>query len=120
MFDGDTNRILKSILEPSIKKDRSIEYIFINFPDPWFKDKHKKRRVVSQRFIDDIKQWLPSATKIIFQTDQEQLFCETQELLQENTITFKNISSSPLNAQTYWESMKIKEGETIYRMCFSL
>ncbi|MCD6490416.1 MAG: tRNA (guanosine(46)-N7)-methyltransferase TrmB [Thermodesulfobacterium sp.] len=30
--------------------------VYINFPDPWFKKKHKKRRLISQPFV-----WLISA-----------------------------------------------------------
>jgi len=116
VFDGDTNRILRSLLEPSIKQGREVEYIFINFPDPWFKDRHKKRRVLSQRFISDCKEWLPANTKIVLQTDQEQLFRETQELLDENSIAYTEFTELLVPAQTYWETMKIEEGDTIYRM----
>ncbi len=119
VFAGDSVRNLKNLLQPSIEKGVTIEYIFFNFPDPWFKEKHKKRRVVSQRMLDDIGQWLPSQTKLVFQTDQLSLFEETKELLSENGFTFNEFKDPLWGIRSYWEEMKIGEGDQIYRLYFT-
>ena len=94
-----------------------IDYIFVNFPDPWFKEKHKKRRVVNATFLDDLAHIVDGRTKLVFQTDQIPLFDETVELIQENRKYSIEYFKEPLwGIQSYWEVMKIKEGDTINRM----
>ena len=117
VFDGDAARNLKSILEPSIKKGVFIEKIFINFPDPWFKEKHKKRRVVNENFLNEIKTWLPKETEVVFQTDQKPLFKETKKLIKEvKGFKIKKLWKPYWGIRTYWEEMKIKEKNRIHRM----
>lgn len=119
VFDGDTAKNLKGLLLPSIEKGILIEYIFINFPDPWFKDRHKKRRVVTDTFIKNCRGWIKSETTFIFQTDQHQLFLDTQEILKDQGITYNEFDDPMWNIQSYWEEMKVSEGKKIYRMTFS-
>ena len=37
-------------LAPLIFEDNSLSNIVVNFPDPWWKDKHRKRRVLNEIF----------------------------------------------------------------------
>ena len=46
-FSGNAQNNLINIIEPNLKKNIKIEYIFINFPDPWIKTKHIKRRIIN-------------------------------------------------------------------------
>ncbi len=118
VFDGDTAKNFKTILKPSQDKGVLIEYVFINFPDPWFKERHKKRRVINRNFLQETKKWISTETVFVFQTDQEELFRETQELLVEERIIYEEFSEPLWGAQTHWETMKIGEGDNIYRMKF--
>ncbi len=119
VFDGDTGRNFEAIIKPSQDKGVLIQYVFINFPDPWFKDRHKKRRVINPKFLQATAQWIDSETTFVFQTDQEQLFRDTQELLDQENIKYKEFDKPLWGAQTYWEIMKIEEGDSIYRMSFT-
>lgn len=117
VFDGDAARNLRDVLVPSIDRGVKVEKIFINFPDPWFKEKHKKRRVVNEVFLNEIKSWLPKETEIIFQTDQKPLFKETKKLVKEvGGFKIKKLWRPYWGVRTYWEEMKIKEGNRIHRM----
>lgn len=118
VFDGDSARNLKSLLKKSQDNGGLAEYIFINFPDPWFKDRHKKRRVITQKFLQETRSWISPETVFVFQTDQEGLFRETQELLEEEGIEYQEFDTPIWDAQTHWELMKISEGDLIYRMKF--
>jgi len=120
VFDGNSAKNLHAILAPSIKKDIPIEYIFINFPDPWFKEKHKKRRIITESFLQDCKTWIQPETIFVFQTDQQQLFLETQEALRDENITYKEFGEPLFDITSYWEEMKRGEGSHIYRMTFSI
>lgn len=117
VFGGDAGRNFERILAPSIKKGVKIETIYINFPDPWFKDRHKKRRFINKKFLDQAATYLPKTTELIFQTDQEFLFQETLEVLKDSK--FSNIEffkTSPFKIQTDWEIATKKLGRKIWRM----
>ena len=126
VFDGDSARNIRGLLKSSIKNGALIDYIFINFPAPWFKERHKKRRVVNHNFLNDLKQLLntqdtKSQTKIIFQTDQKQMFDETIELVKENGAWDIQYYDQPLwGIQSHWEVMKAREGSHIHRMQITL
>lgn len=118
VFDGDSAKNIAGLIEQSVKKGVLIDYIFINFPDPWFKEKHKKRRVLNVDFLTElINLPVSNDTKIIFQTDQKNLFDETTELIkQTGKWGVEYFNESLWGIQSYWETMKIKEAGHIYRM----
>jgi len=119
IFDGDAGRNFRNILEPCIKQGARIEKIFVNFPDPWFKDRHKKRRFINPDFLKSLESWLPESVKFIFQTDQEFLFKETLEVLEDskfNKISF--FDDSVFGIQTDWEKSKMDLGQKIWRCEF--
>ena len=47
---GNANKILTNFYGESIKKN--LKSISFNFPDPWFKKRHYKRRVIQPNFIN--------------------------------------------------------------------
>lgn len=118
VFDGDSSKNLKNILLPMIKKGISIERIFINFPDPWLKEKHKKRRVVTANFIQDCKTWIQPTTEFIFQTDQQPVFEDTVALLDEQNIPYQRFYESYKGIKTRWEELKTEQGSEVYRISF--
>ncbi len=67
-ISGDANEILEWFEEGSIDK------IFINFPDPWPKERHAKRRLVFHSFLNDYYKLLKPGGIIEFKTDQLPLF----------------------------------------------
>ncbi len=119
VFDGDIVRNFASIIKPSVDKNILVEEIYINFPDPWFKERHKKRRVVNEGFIESVRDWISPHTRWIFQTDQKPLFDETVEILQQlDGIEIQYFDTPPHNATTKWEDAKVAQGSDIYRMIF--
>lgn len=118
VFDGDANRNFENIVRPCLKKSK-IEEIYINFPDPWLKPRHKKRRFINKSFLQSTKNWLSKETKWIFQTDQKELFEDTLEILKEVEIKkIEFFENSPHNLQTKWEKAKIKDNSEIFRIKF--
>ena len=117
VFDGDAGRNFKSILTPCLEEGAMVEKIFINFPDPWFKEKHKKRRFLNAKFLEEVSTYLNSKTEFIFQTDQQFLFEETLEMIEEfQRCDVSFFKEPPYNLRTDWEQAKMKEGSVIYRM----
>lgn len=120
VFDGDATRNVRALLQPSLDAGVTVEEIYINFPDPWFKERHKKRRVLTERFVQDVRMWIPPQTRWIFQTDQQHLFAETVEMLRANGIVPTFFDTPPHGATTKWENAKIADGKKIYRCMFTL
>ena len=120
VFDGDAGLNFQNILQPCLNQGAKIETIFVNFPDPWFKEKHKKRRFITTKFLNQTANWLPAETKFVFQTDQEFMFNETLEYLEETP--YQNITKfnkPPFGIRTDWEKAKVELGLDIYRMDFT-
>lgn len=119
VFEGDAGRNFKNILEPCLKEGTTIEQIFVNFPDPWFKDRHKKRRFITKEFCNEMAKWLPAETEIVFQTDQQFLFEETIEYLSQTPYQYINYFEGSVHGiPTDWEKVKLAKGEHIWRMKF--
>ena len=52
-------------------KRNFFDLILILQPDPWPKKKHKKRRLIQQKFLDDLNQILKYQGKLIISTDHD-------------------------------------------------
>ena len=68
-----------------------IEMVCIQFPDPHFKTRHKKRRVVNEEFVNILSRCLSSNSKIFVQSD---VFDVIEDMVQS---FLKNINFSPAN-----------------------
>ena len=118
VLGGNSSRNIRGLLEPSVQKGARIAYIFINFPDPWFKAKHHKRRVLTERFLEDLYPLLDTDSQLIFQTDQQVLFDQTIELIEnDGRFTVEYFDQSLWGIQSHWEVQKVGEGSSIYRAC---
>ncbi|PLX67670.1 MAG: tRNA (guanosine(46)-N7)-methyltransferase TrmB [Denitrovibrio sp.] len=54
----------------SILQDESVDNFYVNFPDPWPKKKHKKRRILKTKFIKLLVQKLKPGGTLCIATDQ--------------------------------------------------
>ena len=57
--------------------------IFLNFSDPWPKDRHAKRRLTSPVFLGQYEKILKEGAGIRFKTDNTDLFDWSEETLKE-------------------------------------
>lgn len=53
---------------------QEIDRIYLNFSDPWPKDRHAKRRLTSKEFLAKYNQCLKKEGEVIFKTDNRLLF----------------------------------------------
>lgn len=63
---GDARELLKRA-EPS----GSVRRVALHFPDPWWKKRHDKRRVVRQTLLDELVRLMEPAGELFIQTDVE-------------------------------------------------
>ena len=121
VFNGDSAKNISGLIKQSLDNGVLIDYIFVNFPDPWFKEKHKKRRVVNTNFLNELANLVTPEVKLVFQTDQKQMFEETVELIIEHGKFDVEYFEEPLwGIQSHWEIMKTDEGDEINRMIITL
>ena len=72
--------------------DKEITTIYLNFSDPWPKNRHANRRLSSKLFLDKYKQISKENTHIIMKTDNRKLFEFSLQTFSENDFIFNDIS----------------------------
>ena len=102
-------------------KDESVDYIFLNFSDPWPKRRHEKRRLTSDLFLKEYQRILKKDGKLIFKTDNTELFnfsIETLESSGFNIIskTDSYMGEDDFDACTEYEAWFRNEKTPIHRM----
>lgn len=95
--------------------------VYVHFPDPWFKKRHHKRRVVTPRFVDQVASSLPPGGEFRFMTDFEDYAVEVAAQFREDT-RFENRYGAgayapreegfPLTHREEWHS---SQGDPVYR-----
>ena len=68
---------------PNELNPRALEAVHVYFPDPWWKKKHRKRRVLNPTSIGNISRSLKSGGRLHFWTDVLDYFEQTVELIAE-------------------------------------
>ncbi len=71
------------MITDSFSDDDKIERMYINFCNPWPKEKHKKRRLTYPRKLMMYRSFLPDNGEIHFKTDDDELFLESIEYFKE-------------------------------------
>lgn len=101
-----------------------VSRIYLNFSDPWPKDRHAKRRLTSLQFLERYEQILIPEGHVIFKTDNVDLFefsLEQQALVSQYTMlnhTFDLHNSEYVdgNVMTEYEERFVAKGNPICRM----
>ncbi len=76
MIHGDAQPIFADLLPES-----SVAAVHVYFPDPWWKKRHEKRRVLNERFVKQVERVLVPGGLLHYWTDVRERFDETLELL---------------------------------------
>ncbi len=76
MLHGDAQRLLTEFIT-----DNSLAAVHVYFPDPWWKKRHKKRRIMNPDFIRDVERVLQPGGALHFWTDVQEYFDVAVELI---------------------------------------
>lgn len=94
----------------------TLQMVTIQFPDPWFKKRHAKRRMVNTELVDTVVSKLASGGRIFVQTDIEFLAEEMFELFRAETLLAETaINKAPFLVKTEREKAVEDKGLPIYR-----
>lgn len=125
----ENNREVKNVLMMSWDIERlenifgetdKIDRIYINFCNPWSREKHKKRRLTHTRQLETYKKFLSVGGEIRFKTDDEGLYRDSLEYFAESKldIIFQTEDLHSLNIEenieTEHEKMFTEMGKNIY------
>ncbi len=91
----------------------SITSISFNFPDPWFKRKHHKRRVIQREFINFLSNSLKKRSLIFIKTDVKELF-EYMELTISESIKFRKLANKDFRLSESFNPNKIQTNREKY------
>lgn len=84
-FEQDNLRLIRmdaENIEEVFDKDE-VDRIYLNFSDPWPKDRHAKRRLTSTRFLERYNNILTPEGRVMFKTDNKDLFDFSLEQVEE-------------------------------------
>lgn len=99
-----------------------LQRVTIQFPDPWFKKRHQKRRVVQPEVVDLLTEFLAIGGAVLLQSDVEAVALEMQERFQANSRLVKQgdtwLQANPLPVPTEREQTTLARGEPVYRTLF--
>jgi tRNA (guanine-N7-)-methyltransferase len=104
--------------------ESSFDEVHVYFPDPWWKKRHKKRRVLNEAMVRNIERTLKSGGELHFWTDVLEYFESTLELLSAHThfIGPEFVPESPpendMDYRTHFERRTRLNQLPVYRSLF--
>jgi len=108
---GNANNILNDIQSKFIIKN--LKSLSFNFPDPWFKKRHYKRRVIQPEFVNILSNSLQKGTLIFIKTDVKDLFDYMDYTISSN-FYFKTIDKKDFNYSESFNPNKVKTNREKY------
>ena len=116
---GDGLRLFSDLLS-----DASLAAVHVYFPDPWWKKRHEKRRVMRESFVRDIERTLMPGGMLHFWTDVEDYFRVSLEVLAAHTALNGPLEVAPtpaehdLDYRTHFERRMRLHDKPVYRSEF--
>ncbi len=119
MVSGDAQRVFRELVP-----DTSLAAVHVYFPDPWWKKRHRKRRVMNPDFVQQVQAKLVDGGALHFWTDVEEYFSVTMELLASfpQLVGPEPVDTRPadhhLDYRTHFERRTRLSGQPVYRSLF--
>lgn len=114
-FAGDANNFA------DFERGKVFDRIYINFCDPWKKNRQAKRRLTHKNFLEIYKNILKDGGELHFKTDNTDLFEFSLNSFADFGLKMKNItlnlhkSGFEGNVMTEYEKLFSEKGQPIYR-----
>ncbi len=115
---GNMNTSAVSLLE---SLPGPLTWVSIQFPDPWFKQRHSKRRVVQPELVSALAQFLNPQGRVLLQSDVESVAAEMRDRFAENP-QFQQLheetwlADNPLSMPTERETACFNLNRPVYRV----
>ena len=100
-------------------KNLRFNSIYILFPDPWPKKKHRKRRIINEQFLNQIFKILKKKGKVFISTDNCEYYENINNILKKYTqIKIEKLKKIVTTRTKYYLKAEIK-GNKINSIMFS-
>jgi len=119
ILHGDSWNLFGQCIE-----DDSLAAVHVYFPDPWWKKRHAKRRIMNPWFARQIQRTLTPGGRLHFWTDVKDYFDATLELLERETElrgpldVREKPAEQHLDYRTHFERRTRLAGQEVYRAEF--
>lgn len=118
---GNINSSASALL--SSLPENSLRTVSVQFPDPWFKKKHHKRRVIQPELVTVIVDYLAIQGQIFLQSDIEEVAVEMRDRFAGNSqLTLQHstawLATNPLPVPTERELYVLEQNLPVYRALF--
>lgn len=116
---GDARRVFAELLP-----DDSLAAVHVYFPDPWWKRRHKKRRIFCAQFVAHVERTLVPGGGLHLWTDVAEYFATTVQLLAAETGLIGPIhvpeqpAEHPMDYRTHFERRTRLRQQPVFRAEF--
>jgi tRNA (guanine-N7-)-methyltransferase len=121
IWSGDARQVMARLVDAT-----SLRAVHVYFPDPWWKKRHKKRRVFTDELVAQIARSLQPGGELHVASDVEEYFRLIQHLIasvrrfEEVPVPDPSTPQHPLDYLTNFERKYRLEGRPIFRANFRL
>ncbi|MCU0525335.1 MAG: tRNA (guanosine(46)-N7)-methyltransferase TrmB [Elainella sp. Prado103] len=116
----NVNNFLRPLLQSL--PPNTLQRVSIQFPDPWFKKRHQKRRVVQPEVVDCLAEFLAPQGVVFLQSDIESVAIEMCDRFaavpQFERQGLGWLPENPLPVPTERERSTLAKGDPVYRAIF--
>ena len=115
----DVNMAVEQVFENCI-----FDKVYINFPDPWPKDRHKKHRIINEAFISRLNSLMKKDSTVEFASDHLEYVNHTIEQFKSNTKFINTLKTGSFTTRvknrpvTKFEKQFEEENKRIYYLTF--
>lgn len=98
----------------------TLQRVTIQFPDPWFKTRHAKRRLVQPQLVAELAKYLAAGGIVFLQSDIEAVAVEMSDRFSSHPAFQRQglqkwLAENPLPVATERELSTLSRGEAVYR-----
>ncbi len=116
---GDVQRLFAEVVP-----ECSLAAVHVYFPDPWWKKRHHKRRIMNELFLRHVARALAPGGKLHFWTDVRERFDAALEIISRETPSLARIgvverpADNEGDYRTHFERRMRLSGQPVYRVEF--
>ena len=104
----------------------TMDRVYVNFPDPWFKRRHEKRRMIDDRLADGIERVLKPGGELFVQTDVWHMALDALAAIEQREDVFENAAGpwsfwkrgNPYGVRSWREQSCEKRELPIWRLLY--